>query len=73
MAFGCQEGRQVYQHVPQGIAVLPHSSSEFLSPFWIGIKTPYVFVIELVQPLGGFDSLGHEYEIEGVHQPPVFI
>ena len=53
--------------------MLPDTFAEFFAPFFVGIETLYVFVVELVEPFLGSDPLGHKNKIETVHQPPVFI
>ena len=53
--------------------MLPDMFAEFFPPSFVGIKTLYVFVVELVESFFGSSALGHKNKIQAVHETPVFI
>ena len=53
--------------------MLPDTFAKFFAPFFVGIKTLYMFVVELVESFLGSNAFGHENKIQAVHQPPVFM
>ena len=61
------------EQVKEAPAVLPDASAECPSPHWIGVEALHMPVIQIVQPLPGFDGPGNENEVEAVHKPPVFM
>src|SRR5664280_148927 len=61
------------QQIYETFAMLPDTFTEFFTPSFVGIKTLYVFVVELVESFLGSNPLGHKNKIQAVHQTPVFI